>query len=153
MTDWLLFLHADTVLEKGWQAEVETFTARGANEARAAVFCFALDDQSPQVRRLERLVRWRSRFLALPYGDQALLIHRKLYDAIGGYRPLAIMEDVDIIRRIGRSRLCHLESRAVTSAERWRRQGWTRRSARNLFCLVLYFVGIPTCLIARVYGR
>lgn len=152
-TDWLLFLHADTVLEKGWQAEVEAFTSTAANETRAAVFCFALDDRSPQARRLERLVRWRSRILALPYGDQGLLIHRKLYDATGGYRPLAIMEDVDIVRRIGRSRLCHLESRAITSAKRWQTDGWSVRSARNLLCLALYFVGVPTRLIVRVYGR
>jgi rSAM/selenodomain-associated transferase 2 len=152
-TDWLLFLHADTVLEEGWQAEVETFTSAAANETRAAVFCFALDDRSPQARRLERLVRWRSRVLALPYGDQGLLIHRKLYDATGGYRPQAIMEDVDMVRRIGRSRLYHLESRAITSARRWQTDGWTVRSARNLLCLALYFVGVPTRLIVRVYGR
>lgn len=141
------------MLEKGSQAEAETFAAVDANEESAAVFCFALDDQSPQVRRLERLVRWRSRFLALRYWDRGLLIHRKLYDPTGGCRPLPNLEDVDIVRRIGRSRLCHLESRAVTSARRCQTDGWTIRSARNLLCLALYFVGVPTRLIARVYGR
>jgi rSAM/selenodomain-associated transferase 2 len=149
---WLLFLHADTVLERGWRAEVEKFMTEHVNGGRAAVFRFALDDASPQARRLERLVRWRGRVLALPYGDQGLLIHTSLYHAIGGFRPLAIMEDVDIIRRIGRARLHFLDSRASTSALRWQIEGWTRRSARNLLCLAFYFAGLPPRAIARVYG-
>ena len=82
-------------------------------------------------RRLERLVAWRCRVLALPYGDQGLLISRALYEAVGGFRPLPLMEDVDLVRRLGRSRLPPLPVPAVTSAERWRREGWRRRSARN----------------------
>jgi hypothetical protein len=62
------------------------------------------------------------------------------------------MEDVDLVRRLGRARLVALPVDAVTSAERWRRGGWRRRSARNLACLSLYFLGLPTRLIARLYG-
>jgi hypothetical protein len=40
----------------------------------------------------------------------------------------------------------------VTSAERWRREGWRRRSARNLLCLGLWFAGVPPRIIARVYA-
>lgn len=151
-SDWLLFLHADTVLEAGWRAEVGTFVAEADNAKRAAVFAFALDDGSPQARRLERLVRWRGRALGLPYGDQGLLIHRRLYDAIGGYRPLAIMEDVDLVRRIGRARLVELDTRAVTNGKRWRREGWLRRSGRNIGCLALYFAGVPSRYLVRLYG-
>ena len=50
----------------------------------------------------------RCRLFALPYGDQGLLIHRSLYDALGGFRPLPMMEDVDLVRRIGRKRLAYL---------------------------------------------
>ena len=152
-TEWLMFLHADTVLEDGWRAEAEAFMSIPGNEARAAVFRFALDDASPQARRLERLVAWRNRVVALPFGDQGLLIHRTLYDRLGGYRPLPIMEDVDIVRRLGRSRLSYLRARAVTSARRWQREGWWLRSARNLLCLALYFAGLPPRLIVKVYGR
>ena len=152
-TDWLLFLHADTVLEMGWRDEVAVFMSGPGNDQRAAVFHFTLDDRAPDARRLERWVEWRTRVLGLPYGDQGLLMHRSLYDQIGGYRAIPIMEDVDIIRRVGRRRTVLLTSRAVTSAERWRREGWLRRSARNLFCLTLYFLGVPPQSIARVYGR
>jgi rSAM/selenodomain-associated transferase 2 len=150
--DWLLFLHADTVLEPGWRESVEIFCADPANRWRAAVFRFALDDESAQARRLERLVAWRVRWMGLPYGDQGLLISRAFYDRLGGFRLLTLMEDVDMVRRIGGKRLTVLPISARTSAARWRRDGWTRRSLRNLACLTLYFLGVPPHLIRRVYG-
>lgn len=152
--DWLLFLHADTVLAPGWASAVAGFVADPANAGRAAYFRFALDDPSPQARQLERMVAWRCRALALPYGDQGLLVARRFYEALGGYRPdLPLMEDVDLIRRIGRRRLVALGVPAVTSAARWRAQGWRRRSARNLACLALWFAGVPPRRIAALYGR
>jgi hypothetical protein len=90
--------------------------------------------------------------LALPYGDQGLLIHPDLLGAVGGIRPLPLMEDVDLIRRLGRARLVALPVAAVTSAARWRAQGYLRRSARNLGCLALWFLGAPPRIIARVYA-
>ena len=150
--DWLLFLHADTLLEEGWRKAVTHFCKDPANRTKAATFRFALDDPSRQARRLERMVAWRVRRLGLPYGDQGLLIHRDLYRAVGGYKPLELMEDIDLARRIGRSRVVALPVTARTSAARWRREGWLRRSARNLLCLLLYFARVPPRLIKRVYG-
>jgi hypothetical protein len=67
-------------------------------------------------------------------------------------RNLPLMEDVDLVRRIGRERLMALDTVAITSAARWERDGWRWRSLRNLACLALYFAGVPPRLIARVYG-
>lgn len=147
--DWLLFLHADTKLAPGWLDVVSAFTA--ADGGRAAYFRFALDDEHPSARRIERLVRWRCARLALPYGDQGLLIARRTYEAIGGFRPLPLMEDVDIARRLGSARLVALDHAAITSAHRYRRDGWWARPARNLICLSLYFLGIPPTLLLRFY--
>ena len=149
---WLLFLHADTQLAPGWPDAAQRFIEDPANVERAAHFRFALDDAAPAARRLEAVVAWRSRALALPYGDQGLLIARGFYDALGGFRPLPLMEDVELVRRIGRARLALLDAAAVTSAERYRRAGYLRRSTRNLMCLGLYFAGLPTRAIARLYG-
>lgn len=148
---WLLFLHADTVPERGWSAEAASFVSDPANRLRAAAFRFALDDPAPQARRIERLVAWRCRRLGLPYGDQGLLIGRELYDRTGGYRPLPLMEDVDLVRRIGTRRIEILKSAAATSAARYRRGGWWLRPARNLGCLSLYFLGVPPRAIAWLY--
>jgi rSAM/selenodomain-associated transferase 2 len=152
---WLLFLHADTVLEPGWEREASGFMERVDTEARplaAAVFRFAVDDFGAKPRLLERLVALRNSVLRLPYGDQGLLIPKRLYAEVGGYRQLSIMEDVDLVRRLGRRRTVMLRSRAVTSAARFRREGYIRRSTRNLICLTLYGLRVPTRVISRLYG-
>lgn len=149
---WMLVLHADTIPGPGWRQAAEAFIADPANADRAAYFRFALDDASGPARRLERAVAWRCRALALPYGDQGLLIRRGFLDSLGGFRPLPIMEDVDLVRRIGRARLVGLDVPFVTSADRWRREGWWRRSARNLLCLSLWQAGVPPERIARLYA-
>jgi rSAM/selenodomain-associated transferase 2 len=152
---WLLFLHADTVLEEGWQREASEFMYRvdtGECAPTAAAFRFALDDQGLRPRLLERLVALRCTILALPYGDQGLLIPKRLYEALGGYRPLALMEDVDLVRRLGSRRLSLLRSRAITSAERFKRDGYGQRSTRNLLCLALYLLRVPVSTIHRLYG-
>ncbi len=150
--DWLLFLHADTRLAPRWAQEAAAFMAEPGNRERAAVFRFALDDPSPQARRVERLANWRARRLALPYGDQGLLLRRDFYRALGSFEPLPLMEDVELVRRIGRRRLAFLDSQAVTSAERYRRGGWWGRPARNVCLLGAYFLGLPPRLLARLYG-
>lgn len=148
---WLLFLHADTRPAPGWSKAVAAFATKPRNARRAAAFRFALDDPSPAARRLEALVTWRCRVLALPYGDQGLLLSRAFYDALGGFRPIPLMEDVDLVRRIGRSRLAFLDVAAVTSAARYQGAGYLRRSAKSLLCLGLYFLGLPPRHIARIY--
>ncbi|WP_119422657.1 glycosyltransferase, partial [Desertibaculum subflavum] len=150
--DWLIFVHADTRLAPGWRRAVEDLAAGPDAFDRAGYFRFRLDDGAPAARRLERLVAWRSARLGLPYGDQGLFLSRALYERVGGFRPLPLMEDVDLVRRLGRRRLVALPADAVTSAERWQRGGWRLRSARNLACLSLYFLGLPPRLIARLYG-
>lgn len=148
---WLLFLHADTVPGSGWADAVFRHCDDPANRERAATFRFALDDSARAARRLEAIVAWRTTALGLPYGDQGLLVSRGFYDSLGGFRPLPLMEDVDIVRRIGRRRLDVLDVAAVTSAVRYRRAGYLHRSGRNLFCLGLYFLGVPPGAIARLY--
>jgi hypothetical protein len=141
---WLLLLHADTILPPDWRDALHD------DPTRAGYFRFVLDSDDPRARRLECMVAWRNRVLGLPYGDQGLLIHRDLLRTVG-MKPLPLLEDVDLIRRIGRSRLLALPADAVTSARKWERDGYLRRSARNLFCLSLWFAGVPPRLIQRIY--
>jgi rSAM/selenodomain-associated transferase 2 len=149
--DWLLFLHADTRPAEGWRDAVAQFTGDPANAARAAYFQFALDDKKTAARRLERFVAWRCRTLALPYGDQGLLIARDFYEELGRYRDWPLMEDVEFVRRIGRDRLVALPVAAVTSAQRYRRSGYIGQSLNNLVLLSLYFLKVPPRALARLY--
>lgn len=150
--DWLLFLHADTSLGAGAAQAVAGFMDDPANEQRAGYLRFVLDDAAPAARRLERLVQLRCRWLGLPYGDQGLLIGRAFYDDLGGYRSLPLMEDVDLVRRIGRAALVALPAAAITSASRYRRDGYLHRTLRNGLCLAAWRLGLPVDMVRRLYG-
>jgi rSAM/selenodomain-associated transferase 2 len=146
--DWLLFLHADTVLPPGWPAAVRAQIEAGPG--RAGHFRLAFDTPGALARLTAGWANLRARALALPYGDQGLLVHRDLYEAVGGYPPVPLMEDVAIVRALGRRRLTELPATAVTSAERYARAGWLRRGWRNLTTLGLFFLGVrPERLEAR----
>lgn len=152
--DWLLFLHADTVLEPGWAGEAANFIERietGRRPQAAAYFRFALDDEGFMPRLIEFLVGLRCGLFALPYGDQGLLISRAHYQRLGGFRPLPLMEDVDLVRRLKRRELYGLKTRAVTSAKRYREDGYLARSFRNLGLTLLYLLRVPPRVLARLY--
>lgn len=145
--DALLFVHADTRLSAGWRTLAENHLAASQ---RPACFRLKLDDWAWQARVIERTVVLRTRLAGLPYGDQGLLVSRMAYDAAGGFHPLVLMEDVDLLRRLLKPAI--LEGDALTSADRWRRDGWARRSLRNLACLSLWRLGVSPERIAKIYA-
>jgi rSAM/selenodomain-associated transferase 2 len=148
---WLLFLHADTVLEPGWERDAAAFmdaVDSGKRPPAAAAFRFALDDTGVRPRLIEQLVALRCALLRLPYGDQGLLISKRLYAEIDGYPSNPLMEDVGIVLRLGRRRIAMLRTRAVTSAARYRRDGYLLRSLRNLACLACSSARPPSVISA-----
>jgi rSAM/selenodomain-associated transferase 2 len=153
---WLLFLNADTYLEAGWEREADLHMERvqsGRRRLSAASFKFALDDEGFTPRVLETLASLRTGLLKLPYGEQGLLISRALYDEAGGFSPLPSMEDIDLVRRIGRGRIVTLNAQVMTNAERYRREGIVSRLLRNQARLGLYMIGVPVPTIANLFGR
>lgn len=118
--DWMLFLPSNAVLEAGWHHEVQSFIDRaersGAADRLAAAFRLRFDAFGAGPRLAETFAAARSQLLGMPYGNQGLLAHRRLYDRIGGHRPLPTLEDMDIAKRIGRSRITCLRSAAVSPA-------------------------------------
>jgi rSAM/selenodomain-associated transferase 2 len=150
---WLMFLHADTVLQDGWVEEVQRFMARPDAQERAGAFTFALNDDSLSARRTAFWVGVRCAALKLPYGDQGLFLSRTLYDAVGGFRPIPLMEDVDLVRRLGGKRIAMLKTKAVTGAARFRAQGYARRSFGNLILLTRFLMGADPADLARAYDR
>ena len=149
--DWLLFLHADTRLPPGW---IETIGAHIENRPdQAAVFRLSYIDRSFGASVVAGWANLRTRLFALPYGDQGLLISRRHYEAVGGFPEQPIMEDVAIIRAIGRSRLRLLPMAVETSFIRYSRAGWMRRGLRNWFLLAQYFAGVSPKTLAERYRR
>lgn len=150
---WRLFLHADTIVAPGGWRAIEQHMARPDGKAVAASLKLVIDDPAWQARVIESGVAWRVRRLGLAYGDQGLLIHRDLYDATGGYPDQPLMEDVEIMRRLGRARHVVLDGEAHTSASRWRQRGWLVQTLLNLTCISLHQLGVSAERIAKLYGR
>ncbi len=148
---WFLFLHADTVLPPGWAEVVRSHIDNGPQ--RAGYFALRFDTPATMGRLVAAWANLRSALFALPYGDQGLLVSRLLYRQTGGYRPIPLMEDVALVRRIGRRRLVRLRAVAVTSASRYGADGWLWRGWRNLTTLALYFLGVAPERLARRYVR
>lgn len=145
--EWLLILHADTELQAGWSGVVTDHLPSG----RPAAFRLRFRASGFAARWVAGWANLRSRLFGLPYGDQGLLVRRAEYDAAGGYPDQQLMEDVALVRTLPSAAL--LKADAVTSAERYIRQGWFRRGARNLWTLTRYFLGADPERLAQAYRR
>lgn len=141
--DWLLFLNPDTVLEPGWADEALAFIERvenGRRDQAAAFFRFGIEDDGVMPRLAEGLRQLRCLLFASPSEDQGLLISRQLYDRLGGFK------NGDLVRKLKRNEIVMLQSRAVTSAERYRDEGYVGPGLRNLGQMLLS----PVRAIARL---
>jgi len=152
-TDWIFFLHSDTVLERKNIIEVKKFISDDLNYFKAASFKIKFNKNNIWSYLLGFIVNIRSKYLKLPYGDQGLLISKKFYKKVGGYKEIPLMEDVTIIRDIGFSNIKILNSYVVTDSIRYETQGWLVRPMINLYCLTLYFFGFNINNINKIYER
>lgn len=148
---WLLFLHADTELSPGWSDAVLDHIAN--SRRKAAWFRLKFDEGGFAARIVASWANIRARFLGLPFGDQGLLISRSLYDAVGGFEDIPLMEDVTIVRRLGRKRLTQLRVTAQTSAQKYARKGWFRRGRANLWLQICFFLGASPERLERRYRQ
>lgn len=148
-TEWLLFLHADVRLPKEARLALE----RAVTEERnAAVFALAIDARGVWPRLMEFGARVRDRLGGLPYGDQGLLVRRREFERVGGYPDVPIMEDVAIVRALGRlGPIRRLPAALHVSPRRWLREGPYRAWARNVALLVAWTAGVSPHRLARWY--
>ncbi|MAP93939.1 MAG: glycosyl transferase [Ponticaulis sp.] len=147
--DWLLFLHADSFLEANWADAVISHMEH--HHGQAGYFALAYRSDAKQARWLEARANRRATWFGLPYGDQGLCLSRKLYDEVGGFQDFPLMEDVDMVRRLGKARLAPLSARAFTSADKYERDGWRKRAWSNAFLLGRYFLGASPEKLAKAY--
>ncbi|MGH7531117.1 MAG: TIGR04283 family arsenosugar biosynthesis glycosyltransferase [Gemmatimonadales bacterium] len=147
--EWLLFLHADTRLDAAARQALLAAVAAGG-DLRAAVFRFAIDLPWFWKRFIELGQGIREGVWHLPYGDQGLLVQRALFDAVGGYPGLPLMEDVAMIQRLQ----CHTTVRSLpaaltTSGRRYRRDGVVRTWLKHTALITLYRAGVSPTRLAR----
>lgn len=146
----LIFLHADTRLPKGFAEEVRR-TLRTPGTVGGA-FSLRIDANVWSLRVIERAVNWRSRYLHLPYGDQALFLTRTAFEQLGGYQEFPLMEDFDFIqrlRKLGAIRILSMD--AVSSARRWKKLGPWKTTLLNQFIICAFQLGVSPSRLARIY--
>ena len=130
--DWLLFLHADSRLDKRWVKYLLKIMEKSSSKEKSWYFDFKVNENKLQFKILEKLVNLRSHFLQRPYGDQGLLIHKDLYLFSGGFLSLKIMEDLELISRL--SNICTLKSIGIpiiTDSRKWSNSNIIQRAILN----------------------
>ncbi len=147
----LVFLHADTRLPDG--AYGSLIDALADFEIAGGNFALRFDGGDRFSRLLGAFYALQRR-LGVYYGDSAVWVRASTFAALGGYRPLAIMDDYDFVRRLERfGRTARLPGPALTSARRWQRLGLARTVASWVVIRWLYLAGVPATRLAGLYRR
>jgi rSAM/selenodomain-associated transferase 2 len=150
--DVLLFLHADTRLPDGALPAVE----HAMTDPRVAGgrFDVRFDTARPVMRMVAWFINRRSRLSGIATGDQAIFVRRSVFEALGGYPDIPLMEDVELSRRLRRhGRLACLRERVTTSARKWEQEGPLRTILLMWLVRSLYFCGVPPDRLHRLYYR
>lgn len=147
--EWVLILHADTHLSPDWVPSVLTHMASHSDTAGYFELGFRARGMWPAI--VAAGANWRSRVFGLPYGDQGLLVRGDVLEDVGGVPLIPLMEDVALARAL-KGRMRSLETVAMTSAERYERDGWARRVLRNLWTLARYKLGAKPEDLVRGYS-
>ncbi|MEG4204742.1 TIGR04283 family arsenosugar biosynthesis glycosyltransferase [Microcoleus sp. Pol7_A1] len=146
----LLFLHADTLLPRGYDSGAREALAKPS--AVAGAFQLKIEARRFCLRLVETGVNWRSNFLQMPYGDQAIFLKAATFDKMGGFPDLPLMEDFEFVRRLKKQgRIEIVPQPVLTSARRWQQLGVIKTTAINQIVIIAYFLGVSPDRLAFWY--
>lgn len=152
--DILLFLHADTLLPDRFDVMIRTALSATSRDPVAGAFKLRINAPLRSLRLIERGVNWRSRWLQMPYGDQAIFLKPEIFQAINGFPELAMMEDFELMRRLRRlGPIVIIPAPVLTSGRRWLRLGVFKTTLINQLVIIAYLLGVPVERIAHWYRR
>ena len=135
--DFIFILHSDSVLEVDWSKNIKKYF-----NLEAGYYCrLSFDIKHPLALMTSTFANARSKIFNLPYGDQGLLIPRKLLMENGGYSSIPIMEDVELALRL-KGKLYCMPIVITTSSRKYREQGWFRQGRKNIFRLLRFLLGV-----------
>jgi rSAM/selenodomain-associated transferase 2 len=147
----LIFLHADTLLPH--DALERIVKVMQDKTVIAGAFDLSIDSEKALFRLIEKAASFRSRITRIPYGDQAIFMRRSVYNDMGGFKNIPIMEDVEIMQRIKKrgGKICIIDRAVRTSSRRWEREGIVYATLRNWLLLSLYLFGVKPEKLVRFY--
>ena len=150
--DILWFLHADS--QPSLDAARLIRAALAKSECCWGRFDVRLSGHQPLLRVVEWLMNARSRLTGIATGDQGIFVRRSLFEQIGGYPSIALMEDIALSRLLKRrGRPACLRQRVLTSSRRWERDGIPRTILLMWRLRLAYFLGADPDKLARIYYR
>ncbi len=147
----LWFLHADSIPAPDALAAIELALNDGS--IAAGNFTLRFDGHTRAARHLTIAYPW-FRLLGLCYGDSGIFVRRQVYDALGGFQPFALFEDVDFVRRVKRvGRFVRLNSTLTTSSRRFQNRSIALTFAHWTLLQMMYWVGVSPAKLASLYAH
>jgi rSAM/selenodomain-associated transferase 2 len=151
--DILLFLHGDSRLPVGFDQLIRQIMLVDKPPI-AGAFSLAIDDSTQSLRWVEKGVNWRSRFCQMPYGDQGIFLMTKVFEELGGFPELPIMEDFELMRRLRQQGKISIISQPIlTSARRWLQKGILKTTLINQLMVLGYWSGVSPVRLVKLYRQ
>ncbi len=147
----LLFLHVDTVLPKNALLHVKEVLKQ--KDVVAGAFDLDFDTKKKSLKFIAKVASWRSKKTGLPYGDQAIFIKKDIFERVGGYENIALMEDVNLMQKLKKQKLKIqiINHKVITSPRRYEKNGILFNLLKNWVLISLYLVGVNSNKLAKFY--
>ncbi len=149
--DILLFLHGDSQLPLGFDRLIRQVMS-GKEPPSAGAFRLGIDSPQRLLRWVERGVQWRSQVCQIPYGDQGIFLRAEVFNEMGGFPDLPIMEDFELMRRLRqRGKISIVPQPVMTSARRWLQKGILKTTLINQLMVLGYLGGVSPARLVELY--
>jgi rSAM/selenodomain-associated transferase 2 len=150
-TNVFLFLHADTVLPDFALHYVREALSDETISAGAFDLDFHSDNKA--LKCVAKIASWRSRRTRLPYGDQTIFIKKEVFESVGGYEDIRLMEDINLMQKLKKQhcKIKILKQKVLTSPRKYEDNGIVINIFRNWVLLGLYFVGVGPDTLEKFY--
>ncbi len=147
-----LFFHGDTIIPPNFPNIIREIL--GKSTIVAGAFLLKINSKNKALKFIEIMANWRSYLFSLPYGDQGIFLKRSIFEQIGGFQNLEIMEDFDLIQRLkklGKIRIA--EASVITCDRRWQKLGILKTTLINQLVIMGYYSGISPKKLNQFYRR
>lgn len=145
----LLFLHADTHLPVGWESKIRNAIKSGKT---GGAFNLSVSSPDKYLWLVTLVANFRSKILGITYGDQAIFAEKEAFFNAGGFKRLALFEDIDLWRRLKKcGHLVILRDAVCTSHRKWNIEGSIKNTLKNWLLIILYYFGFPPKTLYNFY--